>query len=150
MKTKPRAEAPVETFTFLGATFHVTGLRAYAEAHQMDVRRLGLDSLAKLCNFAGVAGEAPGLSLFAIDPAHAATLPQEALESPGIIVRFAGATLLVDGHHRAYRRWRCGEQTMPVYVFDDPDVLARYSNVPRRVLAADGDGEALPGKKNET
>jgi hypothetical protein len=144
--TKPIAE----TFTFLGATFNVTGLRTYAETHGLPVQRLGLDSVAKLCNFAGVAGEASGLSLFAIDPARAAALPEEALESPGIIVRFAGAILLVDGYHRAYRRWRSGERTMPVYVCDNPEVLARYSNVPRRVLGADGDGGAPSTKKSDT
>ena len=140
MKTKPKKKAAMETFTFLGATFNVTGLRAYAESHGLGTRAVSLESVAKLCNFKALAGEGGGLSLFAIDPARAAQLPDAALEAPGIIVRFAGSTLLIDGHHRAYRRWRAGEQTMPVYVFDDPDVLARFSNVPRRVLEAAPDG----------
>jgi hypothetical protein len=60
-----------------------------------------------------------------IDPKHAAKIPKESLDEPGIWVYYASKkfTFLIDGWHRAYQRKQLGLDTMKCYVITDEKYL---------------------------
>jgi hypothetical protein len=59
-----------------------------------------------------------------VDYKHAMEIDEKHLEEPGIWVvdKVNGGefSMLIDGWHRAYARWKKGMKTMKVYLFSDP------------------------------
>jgi hypothetical protein len=51
-----------------------------------------------------------------VEPPHALSLPDEALERPGVIGEWRGAHICIDGAHRLWRRWKRGDTDFPAYV----------------------------------
>lgn len=58
-----------------------------------------------------------------VEEEHALTLPEEALERPGIIGAWGDAHICIDGAHRLWRRWQRGDRDFPAYYV--PEALWR-------------------------
>lgn len=56
-----------------------------------------------------------------INKEYAESLSDEILDEPGIFIKDGDFAFLIDGWHRAYRRWIDGEKTIKVYVIDKKD-----------------------------
>lgn len=63
-----------------------------------------------------------------VEPPHALSLPDAALERPGVVGEWGdGAHICIDGAHRLWRRWKRGDADFPAYVV--PEALWRHFQI---------------------
>ena len=118
-----------EIFSFMTARFDIELAKRVIRTTPPKMIEIPLKDLANAFNFKNIE-----CSLIRVDLNRVADLNEEALEETGIAVEMLGGTLLIDGWHRSYARWKKGYKTMKVYCFTDKKVIKSFSNLNNKQL----------------
>ena len=126
-----------EMFRFLGKSFDIDKawelINKNPEKYYYDgeLATISIDEIVKL--FGGVIsddGKTKRVRMgVKIDIDYAMSISDDQLNEPGIFVLDGEFHCLIDGWHRAYKKWKRGDTKMSIYVISDPKSL-KYIKIP--------------------
>lgn len=114
MRDLPLTEA---VYTFVAAD---TGQPTHIAASTLRMILEGLGWEITDCIIAGSLASALARGELGVEPAHALSLPESALEAPGIVCEWQDTHVIADGAHRLWRRWKRGDMAFPAYLVPEP------------------------------
>lgn len=119
-KTLFEAVGENETFTFINVVYDVNKAWKYIQENNVRKANIPVEGVASIWEH----------GIVSIDKEYAEQLKPEDLKNPGIFLMsdtfskiMPAKKMLIDGWHRAWKLHQLGEESMEVYVIDDPEVI---------------------------